>query len=161
MLTQARLHEVLSYDPESGEFYWRNSPTARIPAGARAGTPHNRGYRQILVDARRYLSHRLAWLYTFGVWPDEVDHINGVKDDNRIANLRDVSHAQNQRNMKLRKDSSTGIKNVFQTDGGKWCAYITLNGKRKHLGTFGTSNLASQAYEAAATELFGEYRHAA
>lgn len=86
MLTQSRLKTILHYDPETGMFRWRVSNGA-AKAGRLAGSLRPNGYLHIGVDCNRYYSHRLAWLYVYGVWPkDQLDHINGIPNDNRIAN---------------------------------------------------------------------------
>jgi hypothetical protein len=94
-LTAERLREILGYDPETGLFT-RLVRTGRIRAGEVAGTAHSRGYRSIVIDGRVYLSHRLAWLYVHGEWPPEqIDHINRNRADNRLVNLRAAKQSQN------------------------------------------------------------------
>ena len=98
-LTAARLREVLTYFPETGEFVWKVSLSSRYAAGRRAGCLLPTGYRAIGIDGAMYYSHRLAWLYVHGVWPSALlDHKNGVKNDNRIRNLRECSAVENSRN---------------------------------------------------------------
>ena len=93
-----RLKEQLKYIPTTGEFI-RLVTRPRAPKGSVAGTINGRGYRWIRVLNKRYQAHRLAWLFYYGEWPEnEIDHINNDKDDNRITNLRDVTHGENQQN---------------------------------------------------------------
>lgn len=87
---------------------------------------------------------------------NEIDHINGVKDDNRFSNLREATRGQNTRNSKTRKDSSVGLKGV-SPDRGKFRARITLNGVRIYLGTFATKEEAFEAVRAARRELHKEF----
>ena len=95
-----RLHDVLHYDPLTGVFRWRVARGSRA-AGDVAGGISGAGYRQIGIDGRYYQASRLAWLYTTGEWPDgEIDHKNGVHDDNRWDNLRDVTHTENNQNQR-------------------------------------------------------------
>src|ERR1700731_2752322 len=97
-----RVNEVLSYDPETGIFRWKVKLSDRSPIGKRSGGHTSSGHWRIRVDGHYYLAHRLAWLLTHGVWPrDEIDHINRVRDDNRLANLREASHSQNHANCGL------------------------------------------------------------
>ena len=113
-LTQARLKELLRYDPETGIFTRIKSisPTARI--GDIAGCiDKSTGYLRIRIDYVLYYSHRLAFLYVEGVWPDvHVDHISGIRDDNRWENLRHADDALNSKNMKMSKNNTTGIVGV-------------------------------------------------
>lgn len=136
-ITQERLEEVLDYNPDTGVFRWR---VARL--GVRentvAGCIYNTGYRVIVINRERYLAHRLAWLYVHGYMPEpEIDHRNGNRDDNRLANLRQVSRTCNARNCKIPVNNRTGVKGVsFYRDGGPWRATIGVGRKMIHLGIF-------------------------
>lgn len=95
-LSSQLLRELYDYNPKTGKFY----RGAGSGFGKEVGTPQTRGYLKITIRGVHYLAHRLAWLYVHGVWPSKViDHINGITSDNRIDNLRDVSHQQNSRNL--------------------------------------------------------------
>ena len=160
MLTQGRLKEVLNYDPETGEFYWRVA-VSNVARGARAGCADARGYWRIKVDGKMYTRHRLAWLYMHGGWPmDKIDHKNRVVGDDRIENLREATQAQNLANSKLPKNSSSGFKGVSYLKGAKkrpWCSSISNNGVNFYLGSFETPEKAYAAYCAKAKELHGEF----
>src|SRR5690606_29052356 len=108
-----RLKELVSYDPKSGKFFWLDRAREEFSTsqaygvfisqylGREAGGKQGGGYLRFSVDGKHYLAHRLAWLYVHGKWPsDQIDHINGDRSDNRIDNLRDVTHAENRRNTK-------------------------------------------------------------
>lgn len=158
MLTKQRLRELLSYDPETGDFRWLvNRGTVRV--GSVAGTPNAKGHLQIRIDGVKYYSHRLAWLWVYGAWPlDQIDHINAVKYDNRLSNLRAASSSENGRNRGAQKNNSSGLKGVYQRKKlGKWQASIKLYGKLKHLGTFTSAESASAAYAAAAHKYHGDF----
>jgi hypothetical protein len=117
------------------------------------------GYWHVGVDGDEYKAHRLAWLFVHGEWPaGRLDHENGDTADNRIANLRPVTHSQNIANSRLRRDSTSGFKGVsFYTSAGKWGANINKDGRRHYLGLFNTPEEAHAAYCEAACELHGEF----
>lgn len=159
MLTAERLHELIDYDAETGEFRWRVSRSPGSRAGGIAGTINQNGYRHIVVDGLHCKAHRLAWLYVHGNWPSShIDHINGDTLDNRIANLRQATRSQNIANSKLRKDSTTRFKGVsFNKKTGKYVAYLNHNGARIYLGLFRTPEAAARARDSKARELHGEF----
>ena len=155
-ITQSRLRDVLRYDPATGEFAWLIRPSIGIKVGDIAGTIDGRGYVRIGIDGAIYRAHRLAWLFVFGSWPSqEVDHINGDKADNRIANLRDATRALNQQNQRgMRSTTGSGLLGVSRhTASGKWRARIWTEGRNKSLGLFATADEAHIAYVAAKREL--------
>lgn len=148
MLTQARLHELLSYDPETGIFT-RRVRCGRILAGQIAGGIRQDGYLHISVDSKRYLSHRLAWFYVHGVFPEhDTDHIDGNRQNNAISNLRAVTRTINLQNLRGPKSSnkSTGLLGVTKLADGRYVAQITANRVHRHIGIFATPQAASDAY---------------
>lgn len=155
VLTQARLMEVLHYCAETGLFTWITSHKRGVSPGKRAGSVTNHGYVSIRVDDKPYLAHRLAWLYVYGELPvKQIDHINGIRTDNRIQNLRECFGFENQQNMKRRIDNSSGLTNVsFHRQTGKWRSYITSHGRSKFLGLYQTKELAYEAYLSAKRDL--------
>jgi len=103
--------------------------------GEIAGCKHNMGYVVIGVDGCSYLAHRLAWLYVNGEWPKFIDHRNHNRTDNRISNLGSVTRLENQRNMRLSASNTSGVTGVNWGEN-RWNAHITINFKKKHLGSF-------------------------
>jgi hypothetical protein len=158
MLTAERLRELLDYDPETGVFRWRET-RGRARNGERAGSDNGAGYLVVEIGGRGYRAHRLAWLYVHGAWPPgKLDHDSNVRSDNRIANLRLATHAQNARNRKRRRDNETGFKGVhLRKDTGRYRATITLSGCDIALGNFDSADEAASAYASAASRLFGEF----
>ena len=152
-LTKERLDELLHYDPDTGEFRWRVSRGPR-KAGAVAGGPHQTGYATIRIDSVQYLTHRLAWLTTYGEFPPEqTDHINHDKSDNRISNLRAVSHSENSRNQKIYKNNTSGVVGVsWYPKKGKWRSKMKVREKYIHLGYFTEKEDAISARKAAEEE---------
>ena len=162
-LTADQLRAVLDYDPTTGIFTWRDRPDIRPSAnagrrGTVAGTTNSKhGYIAICIHGRLYLGHRLAWLYVYGRWPaEEIDHINEVRTDNGIANLRESTHRQNNTRSKARKDNKSGVLGVFSC-GKHWQAQIMHLGVKYHLGVYATIEEAKTARDEAARRLHGEF----
>lgn len=151
------LREAVVYDPESGVFRWKNHRCSNL-VGMVCGNLHHSGYVRISIKKKSYLAHRLAWFYTHGAWPDEIDHANGIRNDNRFSNLREASRSLNLANRAKRPWNSSGYKGVIQNKQSKrWIALVTVGGKQKHVGTFDDPKEAHAAYCQAATKLYGEF----
>ena len=150
-LTAEKLRELLHYDPETGIFTRKVRTSPRVKAGDVAGSQGGGGYLNIMVGSRLHKAHRLAWLYVYGEWPkDKLDHINRNKTDNRISNLRDVSHKQNMQNASKRSDNTSGHPGVYLVKRkSKWQAQIMHNYKLIHLGYFSDREEAVAARKAA------------
>jgi hypothetical protein len=161
-MTREDLAALLDYEPETGVFRWKVR-SGRATVGMVAGTAHNRGYWQINVRGKLYLAHRLAWFITHGEWPaQDTDHINGDKQDNRIANLRLASRSENMANTGPKQNSASGIKGVWLFKRtGKWAAGYRKDGRMVHVGYFDTVQEAEQAHRAAYEKAFGIYARAA
>ncbi|MBR7902754.1 HNH endonuclease [Burkholderia cenocepacia] len=156
MLNPDRLHGLLTYDAETGEFLWRSSGKGRRP-DLRAGTMR-KGYLTITIDWQRYAAHRLAWMMVHGQIPDgmQIDHINRNRLDNRICNLRLASPLGNMWNSPVKRNSRTGVKGVSMARG-KFRALIRADGKRRCLGYFDSIEEASRAYQQAAERVHGAF----
>lgn len=161
-LTVGRVRELLDYDPATGIFTRKICRGGPSPVGSVAGSQNKVGYVVVRVDMHLIKGHRLAWFVSNGAWPiAEIDHINGVKFDNRIANLREATRTENVRNVGFRKANTSGFKGC-RLKGGKWEARISIGkGKLKWLGYFETPEQASEAYKQAAIKYHGEFVRAA
>lgn len=140
-ITSAELNELFRYDPESGKLYWRVDKSAAVRAGDEAGG-RSFGYQRLTIDYRRYFVHRIIWLMAHGAIRTDlqVDHINGIRHDNRLENLRLVSHQGNQQNQ-------TKAKGYYWNKlARKWNAQVKIDGKAVHLGYFDNEQDAHQAY---------------
>lgn len=153
-LSYERAHEVLIYNPETGCFRWKKHFFSSL-VGRRAGSINGNGRLLLCVDNRRYEAHRVAWLMTYGEFPDrQIDHINRDPLDNRISNLRTALPHQNTANR-------TGVRGYTRHGSGKFQAMIKHRGKAFYLGLFDTEKDARQAYMAASKRLHGAYGVAA
>lgn len=168
--SQGLLRQLLDYDPETGVLTWRERPVSMFSdgkqaashnaaiwngknAGKPAGSPIGGGYVEFGVGDHRMLAHRIAWKWMTGEDPNDIDHINGDTSDNSFANLRNVSHQDNGRNMKLSKASTSGCPGVYwDKRRSLWCARIHLNYRNKFLGQFASFDEAVAARRAAEVE---------
>ena len=145
-MTQSELKKWLQYDPDTGVFVWKMRPGYRVRVGDVAGCNKGNGYLQIQVGRQKHLAHRLAWLYMHGEWPEQIDHINHVRDDNRICNLRAADHATNNKNRSLNKNNTSGTSGVdWKHLAGKWRVRIKVQNKYKHVGYFANKQDAIEA----------------
>lgn len=159
-LDHQTLTRILAYDPATGVFTWKAPLSNRVKVGEVAGQIDHHGHRNINANGVRYGAARLAWFYIHGEWPaDEIDHINLIKDDNRISNLREATRQQNVRNVGMRRHNTTGFKGVTRHSQHrhKFCAQITIDGKPKYLGIFDTPEEAQAEYAAASQLHHGAY----
>ena len=166
------IRENLRYDPETGHLWW-TKPSGMGGRQRSLDKPvgsYRKGYLIFGIpksvsgsSSIKYpLIHRIAWFLYYGVWPDELlDHINGVRADNRIENLRPASHRENSRNRKPYKSFSSRHKGVhWRKCDSRWISQIKYSkGKQKHLGSYTSEEEAARAYDKAARELFGEYAY--
>lgn len=132
------------FEYRDGNIYWLYKPNRNVPLGAKAGTVRKNGYCQVCVDKKLHYVHRIIWEMHYGKIPDGlfIDHINHDRSDNRIDNLRVVTHSQNHFN---RKAETRG----YIKRNGKYVARLGLNHTSIHLGTFDTPEEATNAYRAA------------
>ena len=136
MLTQEKLKQLLHYNPDTGVFSWLVSRGNVVKAGDIAGWI-NKGYRMIKINGKNYSSHRLAWLYITGAFPeDQIDHVKHNKTDNRFTKLREATNQENSKNCSKSKNNVSGVTGVSWNKRDKtWSAMIGVNKKTTYLGS--------------------------
>jgi hypothetical protein len=152
--------ENLNYDSSTGIFTWNKDRTGSAKKGSVAGTITRDGYISIGCKNRRISAHRIAWHMYYGHIPDsaDIDHINGIKTDNRIANLRLCNKSQNLCNRPIQKNNKSGYKGVsWCSKLSKWIAQIKKNRKLFYLGSYKAPEDAYLAYTKAAKQLHKEF----
>lgn len=144
-MTIEEFNRVLTYEPETGNFYWLVD-RARIRAGTKAGYTNPRGYIKIKTGGKSYFAHRLAFLFMNKVYPTlEVDHINRITGDNRFINLRLCTHQENCLNFPVYKTSTSGLTGVRVRPNGRWRAFARINKKEVSIGTYSSKEEAYAA----------------
>lgn len=162
-LSHASLHQQLTYNKKSGEFHWRvDGPRSSSPKkGSRAGRQRVDGYIDLRVNKRLYLEHRLAWFYIKGFWPDsQLDHKNGVRNQNFFKNLRQATKSQNQQNTqghKSRRSEFKGVHRRILASGIVWRATIKHEHTVYNLGHFQDELEAHFVYLVAEQFFFGKF----
>ena len=155
MITHEEAHQIFTYNEEDGKLTRRTRPGPRAKPGRVVGNPYSNGYLRVSVGPagsnKEYLLHRLIWMMKTGTWPTgEIDHINGVRDDNRWVNLRQCTSSENKQNLGIRKNNTSGHAGVSKKRGMEaWQANITVNKKQIFLGIFYSLEEAAEAYRRA------------
>ncbi len=159
-----KINAFVQYDPGTGDFTWRHPDPdwftsmkawrswTKKHAGKPAGDIGNHGYVRFMIAGQRMLAHRVAYFIVHGVEPPTLDHRNGVRADNRIVNLREVTSEQNAQNAATRSTNTSGVMGVTAC-GQKWQAYIREGGRLAHLGFFNTLEEAVAARRSAESRL--------
>jgi hypothetical protein len=163
-IKQEVFRKALDYDPDTGIFLWKPK-IKRYKDGFRpwssqnpAGYQHPDGYRMINFEGKGYMEHRIAWVYINGPleFQQEIDHINGIKNDNRIANLRTATRGQNVHHTPLSRKNKSGFKGVC-LHRGRWEVNIGKNGRQTYVGSASTPEEAAEIYKREAIATFGEF----
>jgi hypothetical protein len=160
MITQDEVKQLFEYNLDTGVFLWRVSRKGSKGKGKEAGTVAQNGYRDVCIDGKKYGLHRLAFMYVTGDLPRCVDHINGIKSDNRWINLRSATYNQNGYNY-AGTGSKTGFKNVYYDPRGqkKYFVALVVNGVRKSFGYYQTPEEASEIATKQRVVHHQEYAH--
>jgi len=155
MITQERLKQLLHYNPETGVFT-RIESNRKDRLGKQPGSRNTKGHVQIRLDGTLYVAHRLAWLYMTGKFPtNQIDHIDGDKTNNKIVNLREATNKQNQENVPLQVNNTSGYRGVsFNKPTRKFRAYVCHNRQQITLGFFKTAEEAALMAKDARDRLF-------
>ena len=158
MIDYENLRKLLDYDPNTGIFT-NKIKRGKVLPGSMAGSKHNAGYLTIRIHGKAYLSHRLAWLYMYGVWPEKtIDHINGDKADNRIVNLREATNEENNRNKNAYTNNTSGFKGVyFYKHLGSWIGHVCVLDKRYSTASYKTAIEAAKAVAQLREDLHGKF----
>lgn len=156
MITQAKLFELFDYS--DGNLIWKTNKTRGVKAGDVAGSINGMGYVSIGIQGKKYLAHRLIFLYHFGKVPKFIDHIDRNPKNNKIENLREATASQNQANVSCNSRNTSGVMGVsWEKRKNKWRVQIRVNGKCHHLGHFSEIEEARNAYYSAKKQYFGEF----
>lgn len=154
------LRQCLDYDPETGALMWKARPADMFEhetawkrwngrhAGTEAFTTNRNGYRVGVVNWCCIYAHRAIWAMVYGYWPDIIDHINGDRSGNWLANLREVDSAGNMKNVAVRSDNTSGVTGVYRNCPRyklPWAAEIYENGRKLKIGNFSTIEEAAAA----------------
>lgn len=154
-----KVRELLDYNAETGVITWRNNWKGGVKAGDVAGYKHHTGYLMMGFMGKYVQMHRIAWCHYYGEQPKEcIDHINCDRTDNRVANLRQASYNDNNKNASIRKDNTSGYKGVsWDASKGKWVASVMHNKKTYRVGSFSDPEAAYEARCKLAASLHKEF----
>lgn len=171
-LDSEKIKNLIHFDGE--KYYWKVRPASMFSSKSSAAAwnakhagketlnkSNGRKHSVVRIFGKNYASHRVIWLYHYGEWPTgEIDHINGNGFDNRLSNLRDVSHSENCKNMPIPSNNLSGVRGVHWDKGhSKWRAFIKTNGRSKYLGLFADKQQAINIRKAAERALGFHQNH--
>lgn len=160
MLSKDQINDLLHYDSETGVFVWNRAPGRNFRlVGRAAGRIGSAGYVEIGLGGKRYMAHRLAWLLVYGQWPKrQIDHINRIKTDNRISNLREATVPQNGHNVGVQSRNTSGVRGVDWRPGrSRWRARLMVESTGVSLGNFSDFFEAVCARKSAERLYYGEF----
>ena len=177
-ITPEYLRQIIDYDPETGEMTWLPRTAEMFGgcapeqcadwfnknmAGKIAGGVGPRGYRMLEISGKNFRAARVAWAIAHGRWPsDQIDHINCIRSDDRLSNLREATAHQNARNKSASVRNATGVKGVhFERSKNKFMAQVRANGEYVFRRRFKTLEEAAAAYAEAARQYHGEFARTA
>ena len=136
MIAQKELRKLFDYNEQSGVFTYAKKVN-RCNIGDVVGYKRPDGYLNVMIRRKNYPVHRLAWIYTYGEEPNKIDHINHIRDDNRIENLRSVTTQENKKNSSLYSTNTSGVCGVsWCKQTSRWTSTIYVDDKSVRLGRF-------------------------
>ena len=158
MITQKELKEILYYNQDTGEFFWKISPRYDVNVGDKAGYNHN-GYTRLTIKCKKYLTHRLAWLYVYGEFPTgDIDHIDNNRNNCKINNLRIANKSNNVHNRKIQANNTSGVKGVLWSKAAKkWMVRVGINNDRMYFGVWEDLEFAELVAQEARAKYHGEF----
>lgn len=158
MITQKELKEILEYNKNTGEFFWKISPMYNVNVGDKAGNNHN-GYTRLTIKGKKYLTHRLAWLYVYGEFPEaDIDHIDNDRTNCKINNLRIANKSTNAYNRKRQINNTSGIKGVLWSKASKkWMVRVGVNKHKLYFGVWEDLEFAELVAQEARAKYHGEF----
>jgi hypothetical protein len=155
ILTQELLHELFNY--KNGNLYWKKNKGTAL-ADSLAGCIATNGYRQIRINGKKHLAHRVIFFMFYGYFPKEIDHIDHNKDNNSIENLRPTNASDNCKNVRKKSSNKTGCKNVcWVKRDKKYRVHLRINGKQKCFGYFNDIELAELVAHEARNKFYKEF----
>lgn len=148
------IRECIAYDKDTGDLTWKKKVSTKVKVGSKVGCVHKDGYLRVKLNGKYYLGHRLIWALVYGKLPEKfIDHINGIKNDNRLCNLRELSHSENMQNrFKASSHSASGFIGSSK-NGRRYQAQIVIDKKKHYIGCFDTAEEAHAAYMEAKRKL--------
>jgi hypothetical protein len=153
MITQQEVLDNFRYNPETGEL-WRRLKTKSKLISAKSSS----GYFELTFKKKVYLAHRIIWLMIYGYMPIGTDHINRIKTDNRLCNLREANQKENGANHSMNVNNTSGYKGVmWRKKANKWESSIMYNYRNIYLGLFNNIEDANNAYIKASKKYFGDF----
>jgi hypothetical protein len=156
LLTQEYLRNLFKYS--NGKLFWKESPGRYVKAGTQAGCVYNNGYCVVKINNKRYGLHRIIFMMHHGYFPNEIDHIDRNRANNKIENLRAATSQQNKNNTGITKANKSGCKNVcWDKSTQKWLIQLQINGKTKNIGRFKDLELADLVAFMAREKYHGEF----
>ncbi len=136
-ITQQQVKKLFTYEPFTGKLIRIKTLSGNSKTGTIVGTRRKDNYLCVIVYGKPYLVHRIIWLLLYGRFPESIDHINHIRNDNRLCNLREVTHKENTYNQSIRTNNKSGAVGVmFDGSRNKWRAYIMVDGVQRFLGRF-------------------------
>ena len=155
-LSQAMLNDLYEY--KDGELFYKKSPVWKIAVGSKAGSVNSQGYVKLSIDGKKHSAHRVIFMMNHGYLPEEVDHINGNRADNRIENLRASTKVENHYNEKIRSNNKSGVKGVsWHKASQKWQVIVTACKRKINMGLFKDFELAELVAHEARAKFHGKF----